>query len=90
MKQRAFSVISTLAKRTSPVVFASPHSGSEYDSAFLKASILDDQQIRSSEDAFVDLAFFRGSTIRRTLCYAQPNRARFSISTGQWKSWIRR
>ena len=56
MTQRAFSVISPV-ERTSPVVFASPHSGSDYDSAFVTASILDAHQIRSSEDAFVDQLF---------------------------------
>ncbi|MEP2715635.1 N-formylglutamate amidohydrolase [Pseudophaeobacter sp.] len=56
MSKRAYSVISPV-ELTSPVVFASPHSGSDYDSAFLQATILDRRQIRSSEDAFVDQLF---------------------------------
>jgi N-formylglutamate amidohydrolase len=56
MSKHAFSV-SMPENLTSPVVFASPHSGSDYDSTFLQASILDGQQIRSSEDAFVDQLF---------------------------------
>lgn len=56
MSKHAFSV-SMPENLTSPVVFASPHSGSDYDSTFLRASILDGQQIRSSEDAFVDQLF---------------------------------
>lgn len=44
-------------KRTSCVVFASPHSGSDYSKQFLRQSVLDPQMIRSSEDAFVDLLF---------------------------------
>lgn len=56
MSQRAFSVISP-QDLTSPVVFASPHSGSDYDSTFLQASVLKGRQIRSSEDAFVDQLF---------------------------------
>lgn len=36
------------------VVFASPHSGRDYPTGFLRESILDERTIRSSEDAFVD------------------------------------
>jgi N-formylglutamate amidohydrolase len=43
--------------RTTSVVFASPHSGRQYPSAFLRQAVLDASQIRSSEDAFVDLLF---------------------------------
>ncbi|MGJ3258476.1 MAG: N-formylglutamate amidohydrolase [Rhodospirillales bacterium] len=42
---------------TSPVVFASPHSGRRYPAGFLEASKLDDRAIRRSEDAFVDDLF---------------------------------
>ena len=38
----------------SPVVFASPHSGRDYNDDFLKSSVLDASAIRSSEDAYVD------------------------------------
>jgi len=44
-------------KRNSCVVFASPHSGSRYSAAFLSSSVLDQRQIRTSEDAFVDVLF---------------------------------
>ncbi|TDT72952.1 N-formylglutamate deformylase [Litoreibacter halocynthiae] len=40
--------------QTSCMVFASPHSGRNYSHAFLRRTVLDDLQIRSSEDAFVD------------------------------------
>lgn len=40
--------------QTTSVVFASPHSGRYYSSAFLERSVLDEMSIRSSEDAFVD------------------------------------
>lgn len=43
--------------RTTSVVFASPHSGRNYPLSFLRKSVLDEQTIRSSEDAFVDLLF---------------------------------
>lgn len=44
-------------QRTSCVVFASPHSGSDYPRSFVSRSLLDDHTIRSSEDAFVDQLF---------------------------------
>ncbi|MCI2393301.1 N-formylglutamate amidohydrolase [Aliiroseovarius sediminis] len=40
--------------RTTSVVFASPHSGRDYPLPFLRSSVLDEQAIRSSEDAYVD------------------------------------
>lgn len=42
-------------QRLTGVVFASPHSGRDYPVGFLRASILDERTIRSSEDAFVDM-----------------------------------
>jgi len=44
-------------RRTTSVVFASPHSGRAYSSAFLRRTALDEQSVRSSEDAFVDRLF---------------------------------
>lgn len=44
-------------RRTSCVVFASPHSGRDYPWSFLRKTILDEMAIRSSEDAFVDQLF---------------------------------
>lgn len=41
-------------RRRTGVVFASPHSGRDYPTTFLRASVLDERTIRSSEDAFVD------------------------------------
>lgn len=40
---------------TSPLVFASPHSGRVYPPAFLARAQVDERVLRSSEDAFVDL-----------------------------------
>lgn len=40
--------------QTAPVVFSSPHSGRAYPADFLQASQLDERQIRSSEDAWID------------------------------------
>jgi len=44
-------------RRTTSVVFASPHSGRAYSKAFLRRTALDEQSVRSSEDAFVDRLF---------------------------------
>lgn len=41
-------------RRDTCVVFASPHSGRDYPALFLRQAVLDEQEIRSSEDAFVD------------------------------------
>lgn len=43
--------------RRSAVVFASPHSGRDYPKHFVKSTILDENTIRTSEDAFVDELF---------------------------------
>ncbi len=45
------------AARTTSVVFASPHSGRHYPRTFMRQAVLNASQIRSSEDAFVDLLF---------------------------------
>ena len=42
---------------TSPVIFASPHSGRDYPWSFLRHTLLDEHTIRSSEDAYVDRLF---------------------------------
>ncbi|MBO9450708.1 N-formylglutamate amidohydrolase [Tropicibacter sp. R16_0] len=54
---RAAYYLSEPKKRTSCVVFASPHSGNDYPDRFLKQTVLNQKTIRSSEDAFVDLLF---------------------------------
>lgn len=56
MSNDAFHLVQPL-RRLSSVVFASPHSGCDYLPAFLHQSQLDEQAIRSSEDAFVDRLF---------------------------------
>ncbi len=51
-------------------IFASPHSGSVYDPAFLRRSVLDAWSIRSSEDAFVDQLFAAAPTLGAPLLAA--------------------
>lgn len=44
-------------KRTTSVVFASPHSGRDYPWSFIRRTNLNEHTVRSSEDAFVDQLF---------------------------------
>ena len=55
-KVQAFDLVRP-KRRTTSVVFASPHSGRDYPAAFLKRALLDERQIRSSEDAYIDQLF---------------------------------
>lgn len=45
------------ARRTTSVVFASPHSGRDYPADFIRTAGIDAMALRSSEDAFVDELF---------------------------------
>ena len=45
------------ARQTAPLIFASPHSGTHYDPAFIANSRLDERNLRRSEDSFVDEIF---------------------------------
>ncbi len=45
------------ARRSTSVLFASPHSGRDYPEGFVARSVLDRRALRSSEDAFVDELF---------------------------------
>lgn len=56
MSQSAYHLTRPVT-RTTCTVFASPHSGRDYAASFLDQAILDAHEIRSSEDAFVDLLF---------------------------------
>lgn len=56
MPTRAY-ILDRPRELTSPVVFASPHSGNDYPDWFLRRTILTTRGIRSSEDAFVDRLF---------------------------------
>jgi N-formylglutamate amidohydrolase len=62
-------------ERTTGVVFASPHSGRDYPWDFLRRSPLDEQAIRSSEDAFVDTLFERAPHLGAPLLAARMPRA---------------
>lgn len=62
-------------KLTSPVVFASPHSGRMYPYSFLNASRLDEKQVRRSEDAFIEELFAAAPQFGSPLLHAHFPRA---------------
>jgi N-formylglutamate amidohydrolase len=66
--------------RDSAVVVASPHSGRAYSPAFLAASVLDAQGIRSSEDAFVDLLMEKVSLCGAPFLHADAPRAYIDLN----------
>ncbi|MDP3958650.1 MAG: N-formylglutamate amidohydrolase [Pseudorhodobacter sp.] len=68
------------ALRTTSVIFSSPHSGRDYPAAFLAASALDPQEIRSSEDAFVDLLFASAPIMGAPLLAARVPRAYIDLN----------
>lgn len=67
-------------KRTTSVVFASPHSGRDYPWAFLERSVLNEHTIRSSEDAFVDLLFSAAPDFGAPLLTARAPRAYLDLN----------
>jgi len=68
--------------RTTSVVFASPHSGRHYPRSFLRQAVLDASQIRSSEDAFVDLLFEDAPNHGAPLLTANAPRAYLDLNRG--------
>lgn len=70
------------ATRTTSVVFASPHSGRNYSPAFLRRAELNEQEIRSSEDAFVDDLFATATDYGAPLLLAQAPRAYLDLNRG--------
>ncbi|MBL4614172.1 MAG: N-formylglutamate amidohydrolase [Magnetovibrio sp.] len=75
-----FDIIEPLAQ-TTPVVFASPHSGHDYPASFVQNSQLDPVSLRRSEDAFVDELYEKaphfGAPLLRAhfpRAYTDPNR----------------
>ena len=67
-------------RRTTAAIFSSPHSGRDYPAAFLAAIALDPQEIRSSEDAFVDLLFGSAPMMGAPLLAARAPRAYIDLN----------
>lgn len=79
MPDTAFSVISP-QKPASAVVFASPHSGTDYCDSFMAQTILGQKAIRSSEDAFVDQLFAAAPDYGAPLLMALKPRAYLDLN----------
>ena len=82
---QAFRIVEP-SQQTTPLVFASPHSGREYPANFLEAARLDALALRRSEDCFVD-ELFAGATeagaplLAATFAraYCDPNREAWEL-----------
>ncbi|MCH2165268.1 MAG: N-formylglutamate amidohydrolase [Marinovum sp.] len=68
---------------TSPVVFASPHSGRDYPWSFLRRTVLDEHSIRTSEDAYVDRLFEAAPTFGASFLKAGAPRAFVDLNRAQ-------
>ena len=78
--------ISLPYRQTTPVVFASPHSGRDYPPRFLESTRLDAAGLRRSEDCFVDELFEGAAACGAPLvaatfarAYCDPNRERWEL-----------
>jgi N-formylglutamate amidohydrolase len=74
------------AEQTLALVFASPHSGTDYPAEFLAASRLDPLTLRRSEDSYVDEIFAAAAGLGAPLlrarfprAYLDPNREPFEL-----------
>jgi N-formylglutamate amidohydrolase len=87
------------ASQTTPLVFASPHSGRCYPDEFLAASRLDAAGLRRSEDSFVDELFaaavgFGAPLVHATFprAWCDPNREPWELDPGMFAdslpSWV--
>ena len=79
-------------QQTAPVIFASPHSGTNYPADFVNNSPLDLPSLRKSEDSFVDELFAaapdHGMPLLRALfprSYIDPNREPFELDPGMFE-----
>ena len=77
--------------RTVPLVFASPHSGSNYPADFVAGARLDPVALRRSEDGFVDDLFAaapdHGAPLLRALfprAFIDANREPFELDQGMF------
>jgi N-formylglutamate amidohydrolase len=78
-------------QQIAPVIFASPHSGTDYPADFINNSPLDLPSLRKSEDSFVDELFAaapdHGMPLLRALfprSYIDPNREPFELDPGMF------
>ncbi|WP_196260582.1 N-formylglutamate amidohydrolase [Pelagibacterium limicola] len=67
-------------RQLAPIVFNSPHSGSDYPERFLRQSRLNNLAIRQSEDAYVDEIFARAPHLGVPLLRARFPRAYLDVN----------
>lgn len=92
-------IVSMPTRQTTPLVFASPHSGRNYPPEFLDSARLDPQSLRRSEDSFVDELFsgapdagapLLAATFARAYC--DPNREPWELDPamfeGELPPWV--
>ena len=75
----------TPRRASSPYVFASPHSGSDYPDDLLAASRLDPHSLRKSEDSFVDELFGDAPSHGVPLIRANFPRAYLDVNREAWE-----
>ncbi len=82
---------------TTPLVFASPHSGTDYPAAFIAESRLDPVTLRRSEDSFIDEIFAAapacGAPLLKALfprAYCDPNREPYELDQGMFEDALPR
>lgn len=73
-------VLTRPERRTSSLIFASPHSGRDYSQDFLAQVVLDRRMVRSSEDAFVDRLFDSAPGLGAPLLSARAPRAYIDLN----------
>src|SRR5690242_21394074 len=80
------------AEQLLPLVFASPHSGSDYPLEFLALSRLDPLTLRRSEDSYVDEIFGAAARLGAPLlrarfprAYLDPNREPFELDPAMFE-----
>jgi N-formylglutamate deformylase len=87
------------ATQTTPLIFASPHSGRQYPAEFIAASRLDPLRLRRSEDSFVDELFasavgFGAPLVHATFprAWCDPNREAWELDPAMFAddlpSWV--
>lgn len=73
------------AELTTPLVFASPHSGRVYPADMMSASRLDARDIRRSEDALVDGLIEGGEAAGAALVLCRVGRAYVDVNREPWE-----
>jgi N-formylglutamate amidohydrolase len=88
-------VITAADRQTTPLVLASPHSGTTYPPDLLAASRLDPLSLRRSEDSYVDEIFGAGPALGAPLlkaCFARayldPNREPFELDPAMFEDTL--